>query len=163
MHLRYIVICAVLLSVATVIYINIDTEAEVDSQLTRAGILDIKEKNEPVIYATQIVLPISTRESIQIGAKKLTELNKTSGYIEIEPECESFIKVGKKKTCFAQYSEKEKSDVDYLTDKSLEYNKRKNIIPLLQNDISLPVVIIKSDPLESEQIFEGSYTFPDLN
>ncbi len=159
MHFKYIV---TLLFIATIVYVNINTEIEVDSQFVSADILDVKERHEPVIHATQVVLPTSTRKIIQIGMEELIDPNENSDYIEPEPECESFIKIGEKKTCLAQYSENEESDVGYLTDESLEYNADKIILSAQKND-PLPIVVIEGGSLESEQIFEGSHTLPDLN
>lgn len=80
MHLKYIIVCAILLSVATVIYTNIDTEVRVDSQFTRTGIIDRKEKNEPIIREAYVAQPIPPEEPPQSEVKKLTKANDNLGY-----------------------------------------------------------------------------------
>lgn len=164
MHFKYIVICAILLFVMIGLYVNINTdmETEVDLQFVGTGILDVKEKHEPVIHTAQVVLPTPTKKIIQIGMEELTELSKNSDYVESEPECESFIKIGEKKTCLAQYSGDEENDMDYLADESFKNNASKIISPPQKND-PLPIVVIKSNSLESEQIFEGFHPSPGLN
>ena len=164
MHLKYIVICSILLFVMIGVYANINTdmETEVDLQFVSADILDVKEKHEPVIHTAQVVLPTPTKKIIQISMEELAKLNENLDYIETKPECESFIKIGEKKTCLAQYSENEESDVGYLTDESLEYNADKIILSAQKND-PLPIVVIEDNSLENEQIFEKSHASPDLN
>ncbi len=152
MHLKYIIICAVLFFAIVVIYSNIDTEAEIDSQLVRVDTFDTKEKLEPMIHEVHIAPQIPIRESIQTNVEKLVELNGSFDYIEVELECESFFKVGEKKTCIAQYSDKEEGDTVYLEDKPLKRNASK--IELLPLSNTPPAsVVAEGDLFKIEQMY----------